>query len=63
MHWEKVTAETHERLWPYFMPCQLCGRQSGGFAITALYLLTPEQGEDVATVTGPHVLCDRCYKG
>ena len=33
-----------------------------GFAITALYLLTPEQGEDVATVTGPHVLCDRCYK-
>ena len=66
MHWEKVTAETHERLWPYFMPCQLCGRQSGGLGVTALYLLTPEQGEHTATalaaVAGPHVLCDRCYK-
>ena len=62
MHWEKVTAETHERLWPYFMPCQQCGRQSGGREVAALYLLTPEQGEDAATVAGPHILCDRCYK-
>jgi len=61
MHWEKVTAETQPRLWPYLKPCALCHRDTSGFEITALYLLMPDVGEDINAVAGPHIRCNHCY--